>query len=199
MFTSDKFEGLGLAHKFAQAWLKADGKPSDLNSLADDAALLSEVIQICRGSHPSFVYRVDCDADPRNSEIYKIVEHMRQGIIEWKPGVVKLLRAEKVLGTERTEGGVCVVAWKHRRAANACVLDFLLKRPQAATEEMMDMRSSARFIFAGTRYHIDGKGQYASYDAIPALYWRIQHGDWGVKYMPTHESLKPNDVLVTLA
>lgn len=196
---NNRFEGLNLAADFCKAWNDASGTPADLNGLREDPALLTEIIHIARGSSNNFRYHIDCDADPRSGQYALMQKHNRQGKVIWNPDCIQLLHAEQELGCQRLESIFRIKNWKHKSAANACMLDFFLRRPGVLDPEVF-VRSHqfkpVRYIFAGTTYKVPPGGGYAGFVAYRCL----QHNNygWAGEMVNVEHGVQPSDVLVVL-
>lgn len=170
----NRFDGVGLVHKFCQAWLKAEGLPADMNSLAEDPMLLKDFIAIIRGQHESYEYLIDTDARPRIPwGSGSLVRHTCLGTLRWNESLVRLIGVGTEYGASRLRNGVTidqasrdVEAEKHI-SLNASVLEFLDRHP-GVIPEGWDVYK--RIFFFNSIFEITGwAGKGITTNVVPFL------------------------------
>ncbi len=193
-----KFHGLGLANNFCLKWLGVSGLPADLQSLTEDPQLLREVVQIVRGEHSEFQYQIDTSSKALRLGKYRHLDsHNPVGMLIWDESRIKLLEAEKELGREALRKGVGVENWCPEGAADASILEFLLKRPGRIPKTW---DKSRRFLFPGTRYRYSSEPPYGDDFAIHCLQFEqtMTGNRWTFENVKLYDEVRPSDMAVTV-
>lgn len=152
-----KFSVVGLVHKLCLAWLKAEGLPADMNTLAEDPLVLKDVIAIIRGEHTGYVYKIDCDANPRIPwEPGAIMSHRKMGTLTWSKTLVALINVAEEFGRAQLKSGLSLKTMVESTEnseihANACILDFLERHPGLRPKEW---NKYDRIFFLNTKYRL---------------------------------------------
>ncbi len=194
-----EFHGLGLAAKFCERWLKATGEPDELNSLAEDALLLEDIVQILRGTHDTFQYRIQNEENAlQKSKHREIKSHVPAGMSVWKESRIKLFPAKKEFGIHTFERCIFYEEWVAalKNPADATIMEFLLRRP-GRIPKAWDPKY--RYIFPATRYNYPEQGRYGDcYLCLEQRRFSVRN-EWTVGNVDVNGGfVKEEDIMVTV-
>jgi hypothetical protein len=193
------FEGLGLATKFCSGWTRASGTPWDLNSLAEDPDLLGEIVEIVRGTHPTFRYRIiDRVLEGSKKWLWRSLRYHRPaGLDFWDDSRIKLVFANLAFDAESLSQGIPIENWFPENAADASIHCFL-ERHRGCISATWDPRF--RYLFAGTKYcYPEPAGpHYGGYLVINGFSFEAGRSEWQPQLINTADLLKESDVMVTV-
>lgn len=139
---------------------KLGGEEAAERFLRDDVVV---VIRECR---------IDQDADHIVPKGWTVEEHQKQGQFKWDPAKVALFLSESLKSNSVIEGHELRKELKGKRAANACLLNYLLANPHLIPEEW-----KGKYVFFWGSIYRDRD------DALCVFYleWGGAWG-WGVRY-----------------
>lgn len=199
-----KFDGVGVTNKLCLAWVNAEGTPADMNALAENPLLLKDVLAIIRGTHDSYEYLIDADAEPRIpwGREGKILHHLKMGMQRWSKSSVRLIDVWKEYGAARLRSGVPIlraiedIEAEKLTSLNACFLEFLDRHPGVIPKEWRKYR---RILFLNSRFEITGWMSEGSNDVVVScLEPRERYGDWSKSPRRVDEWVLAGDAIAVL-
>jgi len=131
---------------------------------------------------------IDCDAKPFVPDGWRVRRHFKMGPLKWHPNNVGLFLMPDQVTNGFAEGGYLRTRLRKEPVLNACVLDWLLARPELIPDEW----KGNSVFFWGTEYIRDG-----GIVCIRCLRWSRKGWDWG--YNPVKSLFLNKDVAVSLA